>query len=600
MLTRIERPRVFRDYLVYDLEWIPGKFSKDGTMMIRLAGVYDGNRYRCYASIDGFIANELTSKNRGKWFYAHAGGLADFQFVLEALIGKGGFRVKASTSGSSLIIVHVSRGKHSWHFVDSLWLLKDKLANIGKWIGIDKGRQDLEGEALELWFKDAPISELRRYNEIDCIILFKAITLFEETLLELGGQLKMTQASCAMELFRRRFLRREIATSPLANLIARDAYFASRVEVINRHCKDAWYYDVNSSFPYAMTFPVPGDPLEHSIGTMPDRYDDPFIAFCDITVPEIPIPTVPTRLDGRLFFPFGKWSGWLTSVDLELLERTGGKIRRVQESITFEPRDDLKGYVETLYDIRCKSEGFMKISCKFLLNSIYGKFAESEIKNAIEINPPSPKGPDEGWTMLFPGCFMIERVVPIPHMHVPISAHVTAIGRRTLWDYMNCADEVHYCDTDGFSSSEMFQEEIGVLGGVKLEKTLDDGHYVTQKVYRQTGKDEKGLPFDIVRAKGFSKMMKKGKDGQEVADLERFYQIIEGEEVSYTRMARTRELLRQQRITPVERRYGKHLQDTLVPKRCFYPDGHSRPWNIDELRSVGFQTQTRKLKHEHE
>ena len=577
MITRIEKPRVLRDYLVYDLEWIPGKFSKDGTMKIRLAGVFDGNRYRCYATVENFLANELTSKNRGKWFYAHAGGLADFQFVLEILM-KRGYRIKASTSGSSLIIVHVMKGKNSWHFVDSLWLLKDKLRNIGKWIGIEKGNEDESEE----FYRDATVEELRKYNEIDCIILFKAIRMFEETLLELGGQLKMTQASCAMELFRRRFLQRDIATSPLANLIAREAYFASRVEVLNRHCEDAWYYDVNSSFPYAMTFPIPGNPIAHYMRAMPDNYDDPFLAFCDITVPEIPIPTVPTRLDGRLFFPTGKWSGWLTSVDLELLEKTGGKIRRVQESITFEPRLDCREYATTLYDIRKNAGGFMKIACKFLMNSLYGKFAESEIKSSIEINPPNPKGPDEGWSMLFPGCFTVERVVPIPHMHVPISAHITAIGRRTLWEYMNFSDEVHYCDTDGFSSSEELSSTEGVLGAIKLEKTIKKGHFVTQKVYRLEGENEKGESVDIVRAKGFSKMT-----------VERFQQIIEGEEVTATRMARTRELLRKQQTTPVERTYRKKLQNTLVPKRHFYPDGHSRPWDIEEIRSLTKETRNR-------
>lgn len=576
MITRITKPRVYRSYLVYDLEWIPGKFSPDGLMPVRLVGVYDGDRYRSYTTLEGFLDHELTSKNRGKWFYAHAGGLADFQFVLEALIKRrSGYRIRASMSGSSAIIVHVSRGKNTWHFVDSFWLLKAKLSKIGEWIGISKGQQDLEGPELEAWFRDAPLAELQRYNEIDCVILFRAIQQFEETLMELGGQLKMTQASCAMELFRRQFLRRDIATSPLANVIAREAYFASRVEVLNRHCQDAWYYDVNSSFPYAMTYPVPGDPKAHLMREMPDHYDDPFLAFCDITVPEIPIPTVPTRVDGRLFFPTGKWSGWLTSVDLELLERTGGKIRRVHESITFEPRDDLRGYVERLYEIRRASKGgFMEISCKFLLNSIYGKFAESEQKSSIEINPPEPKGPEAGWEMLFPGCFVVERTVPIPHMHVPISAHVTAIGRRTLWEYMNYADEIHYCDTDGFSSSEMLQSAEG-LGAIKLEKIIERGHYVTQKVYEQTGTDDRGKPLHIVKAKGFSKMTP-----------QRFMALIEGEEVSYRRMARTREILRQQRITPVEREYKKRLRDALVPKRCFYPDGHSRPWDVEELRSI--------------
>lgn len=573
-LTVITKPRVLRQYLVYDLEWIPGKFSADGTMAVRLVGVYDGNRYRCYATVESFLDNELTSKNRGKWFYAHAGGLADFQFVLESMIRRSGnkYRIKASTSGSSLIIVHVTRGKNSWHFIDSLWLLKDKLRNIGKWIGISKGNEDESEE----FYRDATTEELRRYNEIDCVILYRAISMFEDTLLSLGGQLKMTQASCAMELFRRRFLQRDINTSPMVNLIAREAYFASRVEVLNRHCQDAWYYDVNSSFPYAMTFPIPGDMLGHYQRRMPDDYDEPFLADVEITVPEIPIPPIPTRLGGRLFFPTGSWRSWLTSVDIQLLEWMGGKIQRVYESLTFEPRLDCRDYAQTLYDLRAKSDGFMKIAVKFILNSLYGKFAESEIKSAIEINPPNPKGRDDGWEMLFPGCFVVERIVPIPHMHVPISAHITAIARRTLYQYMSYSAEVHYCDTDGFSSVEPLQSYEGVLGAIKLEKTIDDGFFRTQKVYRLQGKDDKGrdLGDSGVKAKGFSKM-----------SVEKFQRIIEGEEVSTHRMARTRELLRRQQITPIEREYKKRLRDDLIPKRHFYPDGHSRPWDIEELKS---------------
>ena len=218
-ITPIVKPRSFRTYLTYDLEWIPSKFQSDGTMPVRLVGVYDGNRYRAYATIEAFLNGELTSKNRGKWFYAHAGGLADFQFLLEVLIKNPAYKIKASPSGSSLIIVHVTCGKNVWHFIDSLWLLKDKLRNIGKWIGMDKGNADESEE----FFRDAPLNVLREYNEIDCIILYKAIALFEQVLYELGGMLKMTQASCAMELFRRRFLEREIETSEPLNDTARQA-----------------------------------------------------------------------------------------------------------------------------------------------------------------------------------------------------------------------------------------------------------------------------------------------------------------------------------------------------------------------------------------
>src|SRR5687768_12723103 len=85
-ITVLRKRREFiRDFLTYDLEWIPG------TLQVRLVGVFDGSRYRCYSSLEAFIANELTHKNRGKWFYAHAGGLADFQFVLEQLAAESGY-----------------------------------------------------------------------------------------------------------------------------------------------------------------------------------------------------------------------------------------------------------------------------------------------------------------------------------------------------------------------------------------------------------------------------------------------------------------------------------------------------------------------------
>lgn len=582
-LTIIDKPRVLRDYLVYDMEWVPGKFSTDGTMDVRMVGVYDGTKYRTYRTVDQFLLGELTSRNRGKWFYAHAGGLADFQFVLEKLITKHGYRIKAATSGSSLIIVHVSKGKHSWHFIDSLWLLKDKLRNIGKWIGIHKGNEDESEE----FYRDASFAVLREYNEQDCIILYRAISMFEDTLLSLGGQLKMTQASCAMELFRRRYLQRDIVTSPMVNDISRKAYFASRVEVLNRHCYNAWYYDINSSFPYAMTFPIPGDMIAHHRGRMPFHFDNPFVADVEIEVPEISIPPIPTRLDGRLFFPTGKWRSWLSSIDIELLEWTGGKVLKCYESVVFEPRTDCKDFAEDLYAIRAKSEGFMKISVKFILNSLYGKFAESDLKSSIEINPEHPKGQSEGWEMLFPGCFIVERKVPIPHMHVPISAHITAIARRNLYQFMTYSGDVHYCDTDGFSSSEMLQSTDGVLGAIKLEKTIDEGFFRTQKVYRLEGKDDKGHDLNTppaddpkgvprgVKAKGFSRM-----------SVEKFQKIIEGEEITYTRMARTKELLRRHQTTPVEKAFRKRLRDDLIPKRFFYPDGYSRPWDIDEIKTV--------------
>jgi hypothetical protein len=579
-LSPITRARVWRKFLVYDLEWVPAQFTKDGSMPVRLCGVYDRERgYRCYRTVDSFLDHELTSKNRGKWFYAHAGGLADFQFLLQRLIARRGYHVEASVSGSSLIIVHVRRGKNQWHFVDSYWLLRDKLRNIGKWVGLSKGNDDESPE----FYRDATQEQLREYNEVDCIILYKAIEAFEEALWELGGMLKMTQASCAMELFRRRFLKRPIETSSLGNLIARDAYFASRVEVFQRECYDAWYYDVNSSFPHAMTFPIPGEMTAHTHGRMPGDYDQaPFIADCEVTVPDQAHPPLATRIGPRLFFPTGTWRGWFSSVDLQLLEETGGTVQKVRESVTFEPRDDLADFSRTLYELRARSTGFLNIACKYMMNSVYGKFGEGQSKSGIVIDPPEPGGPEDGWEMLFPGCFVVTKTVPIPHEHVPAAVHITAIGRRTLWHGMSQSSEVHYCDTDGFSSADYLGPGVdGVLGEFKLEKRIHHGRFLNPKVYYLDG-DElqkdgtwKALGDKGVRAKGFSRMT-----------VARFETLADGGELDYRRMVRTKELLKSGRTQPAEQLYHKRLLGTTLTKRFFYPDGHSRPWTVGELRDI--------------
>lgn len=448
MIEIIRSKRMRPQFLVYDLEWIP-TFRANGErninpMGLRMCGVYDGERYRWYKSILAFIDNELTHKNRGKWFYAHAGGLADFQFVIHEL-RRLGFSVHGSTSGSSAIICHVSRmvqkidkdgtvrmvpGKDRWHFVDSYWLIRDSLRNIAKWVGA--GSKGNEAESVD-YYADAPLTDLVPYNERDCHILYQGIKLFEETLYSLGGQLRMTQASCAMDLFRRKFLTEDIETNSTVNEITRQAYFASRVEVFTTYCDEALYYDVNSSFPFAMTFPVPGELKNSYRGRPKGDPEDLWMADMEVEVPEGYLPPLPVRQAGRLFFPTGKWRGWYSNIDVQVLLRSGGKVLKIYESMTFRPNTDIRDYCLELYNLRKNSDGVIKVVCKYLMNSLYGKFAESEWKSEIIVNPSEI---DPAWLMMAPGIFTHEKVARVPHMHVPIAVHVTAIARRTLFDFM--------------------------------------------------------------------------------------------------------------------------------------------------------------------
>jgi hypothetical protein len=403
----------------------------------------------------------------------------------------------------------------------------------------------------------------------------------QNTLLGMGGQLQMTLASSAMNLFRRKFLSNEIDTNKAINEKARLAYFASRVEVFRKKVDHGYYYDINSSFPFAMTKACPGRVLD--IGRAIPDYGI-YMADVEIEVPEDYLPPIPTRMENRLFFPTGRWRTWLMSTDIELLLKNGGRLLKSHEVITFAPFYNLSDYAKTLYEKRKKSDNpFEKTAYKLLLNSLYGKFAESPNKTSLLIDP------DEITTsmdMLFPGAFLEEKLVKIPHMHVPISAHITAVARKTLFDYITCCSNFHYCDTDGFSTTEKLQTG-NELGRLKLEKILQSGWrenergeqewvdgamFLAPKVYRINGTDEKGEPIHLLKAKGFSGMT-----------LGKWERLERGLEVDVIRMMRLRELYRRGKTRPVEKLMLKRIKQDSFSKRFVYPDGHTRPWRVSEL-----------------
>ncbi len=600
-LSPIRGNRKVRQFLTYDLEWVPG------TLQIRCVGVYDGDDYRCYKSVAAFLDNELTSRNRGKWFYAHAGGLADFQFIFSEMLAsmrERGYRVEGHFSGSSLIIATVTRGHNVWTFLDSYWLLKDKLAKIANWIGQDKGgggykedfkdpeeegisdaEYEVRAQGRREWYATTAFEKLRSYNERDCTILHDAIRLFQDSLLEIGGQLQMTLASCSMQLFRRKYLHQEIETSSQINAVAKEAYTASRVEDIESPMFGGFYFDINSSFPYAMTKPAPGRYIGVS-KRLPDNPEAIYLAKVRVSVPDMHIPPLPFRIKSRVFFPVGEWEAWITSVDIEALRDCGGKILKVYEVLSFEPFNDLAQFAVDIYNRRRDSEDdWEKIVLKFLLNSLYGKFAESSVKDELLLSPLTIDR--KTMHMLMPGVWVQEKIVSIPHAHFPISAHITAVARQVLGNFLNACNTAYYCDTDGFATDTEF-ETSKELGGLKLEKLVHRGVFVAPKVYSLEGlsqaKDGSWKPKSYYRAKGFSRMT-----------ATRFARIQEGEAIEYERMTRLRENLRKGRMYPTESRVSKKLQSRSlyssgydpgkhpIPKRHKYPDGSSRPWSVDEI-----------------
>lgn len=637
MLTKITTTRIVRTFLTYDMEWMPDSYE------IRCIGVYDGEEYRAYKKVTTFLDCELTNKNRGKWFYAHFGGMADIQFLLPEF-QRAGYTVRGSFSSSSAVVLHVSRGKNSWHFIDSFWTLPSSLAEIGQKMGMQKGGEGLirlqrglpptyhrspEGgeywrsfdklnnEELKWWYTYVPLNELIDYNERDCKILWFALYYFQLACLEMGGQLQMTLASTAMQLFRRKYLTRDILTDGGINSRAVKAYFSSRVEVYEEKADNCLFFDINSSFPYAMKETQPGQ-LRQIYSYLPNKLLDDdnkrFIAKVEVEIPDCYLPPLPYRgKENRVFFPTGKWETWLCDIDIRLLVENGGKIHAVDEVCEFDSMDDTAIFAEDIFQKRRKATSdWENWLYKIKGNSLYGKFAEGQVKQGLHIDPPLDTlnrlrnkyetEPNGATYMLMPGVWLEEVPdCPIPHRHVPLAMSITAGARRNVFNYLSLASKFYYVDTDGFAVDPEDSFPVGKeLGDLKLEKIvvkIDNEIPSAIERYKVKSKDvaSGGAQFyapklyrkgDVFKAKGFSLGKQKTVADKRIA-RERFEMLVEQREIEVTRMIRIRENLRDYASEgfippPGEKRIRKRFRN-LTKKRFHYPNGSTRPWNVDEL-----------------
>lgn len=564
-LEIITRQVKTRKFVAFDLEWVPGR------MDLRLIGVFDPARgYRHYSTVHQFFTKEFTDKNRGRWFYAHFGGRFDASFFVSYLVAN---RIEARFmfSGSMAVMIKVKFNGMTFVIIDSGRLLPASLKDIGKAIGMAKGGPEDEG-LKEDFFANASIWDLIKYNQQDCEILWQAIYEFQNRVRDLGSDLQVTLASTAMNLFRRKYLKRDIKTDDWVNKRARESYFASRVEIFQKYVSNGKMFDLNSSFPYAMTFPCPGEVdrirmRDRSPLILPENPAAIFIADVEFIVPEQYLTPVPYRHDdGRVFFPVGRWRQWLTSIDIEELLRIGGKILDCYSSVHFEPFTDLGAYANDLYNRRkAASDPTDKLVFKLLLNSLYGKFAESEEKQTVLVNPHSDEtdklDPD---FQIMPGVWVAPEMAKVSHVHVPISSHITAIARRSLYSYLERAGDIYYCDTDSIVTTADLPtgDELGAL---KLEDT-GEGIFIQPKVYRFGKK---------VRAKGFSL----GK----VDPKARFEALVSGGEIIVQQHMSIKQMFRKGVMDPTEIEVRKRLQN-FAPKRKWVDDNNTAPWNVRELK----------------
>jgi len=264
-----------------------------------------------------------------------------------------------------------------------------------------------------------------QYNEIDCLELYEIIKAYKKLIHELGGEVGITAPSSAVKLLRRKYMPEDykiqrnihFETCPTqetclgcAHDFFRSAYYGGRTEIYNKK-GTGYYFDVNSSYPYSMTKPMPvGDMTD--LGENEDftrlARDEDMVGFVRCTI-EIPakcyLPPLPLQLDGKLKFPAGRFSGTWDWHELRALGRVGGKILHVERSAWIRGKTFLLDYVKDLYQMRKKGSPQYKGPAlsevaKIMLNATFGKFGmEQDRVEVVILKPHEP----EPWNARYPG-----------------------------------------------------------------------------------------------------------------------------------------------------------------------------------------------------
>ena len=242
------------------------------------------------------------------------------------------------------------------------------------------------------------------------------------------------------------------------------------------------------------------------------------IAEVDLDVKE---PVFCVRYKSKLIFPTGQYRTFLCSEGLKYARRKGYIKKFIRAS--FYQMDDLfSDYVNYFSDLRAKYQAYenkiMTKLCKYMHNTLYGKWAEREIKTDMMDNPVrGDYQRKEIWDAVHGGFwiethFMNQVIMQHyegegSHSMPAIAAHITENARMELWKLINLAgrENVLYCDTDSIIIRASVLPKIKrrihptKMGSVKIEHSFTQLRIDGVKNYRtDLFKRIKGIPEKAV------------------------------------------------------------------------------------------------------
>ena len=411
--------------------------------------------------------------------YAHNGGKFDFFYFFDYI--ENPIRI---INGR---IVEATIGKHI--FRDSYAILPVPLKTHGK--------KEIEYWKFEKEHREKHKAEIIDYWRFDCRSLYELVFKFRE---RFGD--KLTIGATAIATLKKFHPFTTANESHDANF--RQFYFGGRVEALETGIIHGKFevYDVNSMYPDAMKNAVHPTGRAYAVVSNPKLVGDCMVKnfkcpFFFIRVIGKNRGAFPMRTKDGLNFriPYGEF--FTTSHELRVALRHG--LFEIEKTVTaYIPHRTIQfgEYVDTFMEEKIvgKKQGnkTMELFAKLLLNSAYGKFAQSPDKYydyeiVRDLSEIATRDDFDEWEFYEKHAeFSIwrKKSQTKAYYDVAIAASITSASRATLLEALALAERPLYCDTDSIICEKFHgKKDETALGAWKHEATLSRVAIAGKKLY---------------------------------------------------------------------------------------------------------------------
>lgn len=277
------------------------------------------------------------------------------------------------------------------------------------------------------------------------------------------------------------------------DLFIRLSFYGGRNEIIKPLFDNAYFYDINSLYPFIMSnndLPI-GKP--NYIKTV--VFNEHFYGFLDVLIscptnirlPILPIKSKELHSELGILYPTGSWRGVYFSEELRLALTHGYKIIKIYDGYSFKKDRIFDSYMNRIYCLR-KEEKDINLNriYKILMNCLYGRYAS--IYESIKT-------------------ISYDENIQILHKkyeNVAIASAISALGRMFMYNFVhNYQLNLYYWDTDSILIENSLKFNVGTdLGQFKLVANISKGICLSTKFYiYQTEKNYKYILRSIPQNK---------------------------------------------------------------------------------------------------